>query len=136
MKDSITVEIIVNVPIEKAWEAWTDPEHIVRWAFASDDWEAPHATNNVRVGGQFSTTMRAKDKSAEFDLCGEYTAVDINSLLEYTLEGGRRVRVVFKSVDEGTKLTETFEPEYENTFELQRAGWQAILDNYKKQAER
>ncbi len=136
MKDPITVEIVVNVPVEKAWNVWTDPEHITKWAFASDDWEAPHATNNVRVGGQFSTTMRAKDKSAEFDLNGEYTVVEENAELHYTLEGGRKVTVVFTSVGDSTKITQTFEPEYENTFELQRVGWQAILENYKKQAEK
>lgn len=136
MKDPITVEVVVNVPVEIAWEIWTNPEHITKWAFASEDWEAPHAVNNLRVGGQFSTTMRAKDKSAEFDLNGEYSVVQENSVLSYTLEGGRKVDVVFTSMGDCTKISQTFEPEYENTFELQRIGWQAILDNYKKQAER
>lgn len=137
----ITVSTIVNAPIEKVWEFWNKPEHITQWAFASDDWEAPHAENDVRVGGKFKTTMAAKDKSASFDFTGIYTFVEENKIIEYDMDRAegedkpRHVKVVFESTPTGTKVTETFDPERENTEELQRSGWQAILDNFKKLVE-
>lgn len=135
MKDPITVSIQVNVPPAEAWKAWTDPQAITHWAFATDDWEAPHATNDVKVGGRFSTVMAAKDKSAQFEFGGMYTAVEPEALLEYTIDDGRKVRVAFEATNAGTKITEDFEPEHENTREMQAAGWQGILQNYKKYTE-
>lgn len=111
------------------------PEHIMRWAFASDDWEAPAASNDLRVGGEFTTTMAAKDKSASFDFGGKYSVVEENKLIEYDMSDGRHVRIEFSETPEGVAIVETFDPESENSEELQRNGWQAILDNFKKYTE-
>lgn len=135
-KNTITVETIVNAPLHKVWEYWNTPEHIVHWAFASDDWEAPTAENDFREGGKFTTTMAAKNKSECFDFTGIYTTIIEHELIEYDMEDGRHVKVVFTELPEGIKITETFDPENENSDELQRSGWQAILGNFKKYIER
>lgn len=135
-KNPITVEVIVHAPLSKVWDSWNQPEHITQWAFASDDWEAPKAENDLQVGGKFSTTMAAKDKSVSFDLIGTYTALTEHQLIEYDMEDGRHVKVVFTEVPEGVKVTETFDPEQENPEEMQRGGWQAILENFKKHTEK
>lgn len=82
----ITIQTVINAPIEKVWEYWNSPDHITKWAFADDTWEAPHAENDVRTGGKFSTTMAAKDKSASFDFTGVYTEVKEHELIEYDME--------------------------------------------------
>ena len=128
----ITIETTVNAPIEKVWEYWNKPEHITKWAFASDDWHAPASENDVRTGGKFKTRMEAKDGSSGFDFEGTYTNVKENELIEYEMSDGRKVSVKFEQTPEGVKITETFDPENENTPEVQRSGWQAILDNFKK----
>jgi len=134
-KKVITVQTVVNAPLEKVWKAWTEPEHIVQWAFAQDDWEAPSAENDVRTGGKFKTVMAAKDKSVSFDFTGTYTNVDGHEVIEYDMDDGRHVSIRFEEVPEGVKITETFEMENENSEEKQRSGWQAILENFKKHAE-
>jgi uncharacterized protein YndB with AHSA1/START domain len=133
----ITVEAIVKAPLTKVWEYWNKPEHIMSWAFASDDWEAPAAVNDLRVGGKFTTTMAAKDKSTSFDFTGTYNMVNEHKLIEYTMDGEdrRHVRVEFIDVPEGVKVIETFDPENENPEEMQRGGWQAILNNFKSYVE-
>ena len=135
MPSSITVQTIVNAPMEKVWDCWTNPQHITHWAFASDDWEAPHAENDLRVGGKFVTVMAAKDKSTSFDFNGVYSHVDQHNVIEYSIEGGRKVRVEFESLPEGIQVTEIFEAETINSDDKQRDGWQAILDNFKKYVE-
>lgn len=135
MKNTITVGTTIHASTPKVWECWNEPEHIVRWAFASEDWEAPEAENDVRIGGTFKTVMTAKDKTAGFDFTGTYTNVVEHALIEYDMSDGRHVRVVFTEVPGGVEITETFEPESENSNEVQRAGWQAILDNFKKYVE-
>jgi uncharacterized protein YndB with AHSA1/START domain len=134
-RKTITVETTVNAPIEKVWQYWNEPEHITKWAFASNDWEAPHAENDLKVGGKFKTVMAAKDKSSSFDFGGKYTVVIPSELIEYDMDDGRHVKTEFASTAEGVKVTVTFEMETENTEELQRSGWQAILDNFKKHTE-
>lgn len=131
----ITIQTVVAAPIEKVWECWINPEHITQWAFASNDWEAPYADNDLQVGHSFKTTMAAKDGSASFDFTGKYTNILEHELIDYVLEDGRRVITGFESVPEGVKVTQTFDPETENTRELQQSGWQAILDNFKKHVE-
>lgn len=131
----ITVQGVVNAPIEKVWEFWTRPEHITKWTFTSDDWEAPSAENDLRTGGRFKTVMAAKDKSAGFDFTGAYTAVKERELIEYDIDDGRHVKIVFENVPEGVKIVQTFDAETENTEEVQRSGWQSILDNFKKYTE-
>jgi uncharacterized protein YndB with AHSA1/START domain len=135
MKNAITVQTVVNAPVEKVWECWNRPEHITGWAFASDDWEAPAAENDLRVGGRFKTTMAAKDKSASFDFGGVYTRVKEHELIEYDMDDGRHVKVEFAESHQGVKITETFEPEDTHPENVQRSGWQAILNNFKKYAE-
>ena len=131
----ITVQTIVNAPMSNVWDAWNNPEHIVRWAFASDEWEAPAAENDLRTGGRFKTVMAAKDKSTSFDFEGVYSAVEEHKLIEYDMSDGRHVKVEFSETPEGIKVVETFDPENENSEELQRSGWQSILDNFKKYVE-
>ena len=135
MANSITIQTTINAPIEKVWECWNKPEHITQWAFASDDWEAPRAENDLRTGGKFTTMMAAKDKSASFDFGGVYTDVKENELIEYNLGDSRHVKVVFEQTPEGVRITEIFDPESVNSEERQRSGWQAILDNFKKYVE-
>ncbi|HEX6560737.1 MAG TPA: SRPBCC family protein [Nitrososphaera sp.] len=135
MKNAITVQTVVNAPVEKVWECWNRPEHITGWAFASDDWEAPAAENDLRVGGRFKTTMAAKDKSASFDFGGVYTSVKEHELIENDMDDGRHVKVEFADSPQGVKITETFEPENTHPENVQRSGWQAILNNFKKYAE-
>jgi uncharacterized protein YndB with AHSA1/START domain len=123
--------------MQTVWEYWNKPEHIVQWAFASDDWEAPAAENDLHVGGRFKTTMAAKDKSTSFDFTGTYTKVGEHEIIEYTMDDGRKVSVRFEITDDNhTKIIETFDPENENSEEMQRSGWQAILDNFKKHVEK
>ncbi len=134
--NKITITTIVSSPIEKVWEYWNEPKHISGWAFASDDWMAEGKENDVKVGGKFKTTMSAKDKSASFDFEGEYTAVEKNKALEYVMSDGREVKIEFVETPEGVRVTETFDPENENPLDMQRDGWQSILDNFKKYTER
>lgn len=131
----IKVEATVNAPIQKVWAFWTSPEHIVNWNNASEDWHTPKAENDLHVGGKFVFTMAARDGSVSFDFNGIYDEVVENQAIEYTLEDGRKVKIAFKSVGDRTEIIETFEAENQNPPELQQAGWQAILDNFKKYTE-
>ena len=131
----VIIETIVKSPISTVWSCWNKPEHIVNWAFASEDWEAPAAKNDLRVGGRFTTTMAAKDKSYSFDFSGTYTALKEYELIEYDIDDGRHVKVEFSKIPEGVKIKTTFDPENENSAEKQREGWQAIPNNFKKYTE-
>ena len=133
--NAITVSTTVNEPVEKVWEAWTNPKHITKWAFASEDWHAPYAENDLRDGGTFKTTMAAKDGSFSFDLGGTYTRVEPYTHIEYLLGDGRNVKIAFNKTIQGTEIIETFDPEKENPTDMQRDGWQAIINNFKKYAE-
>ena len=128
----ITVQTTINAPIEKVWKYWTEPQHIVNWTFASDDWEAPYSENDLRIGGKFKTVMSAKDKSSSFDFNGVYTDVKVHEIIAYDIEGGRHVTIIFLTKPDGVEVTETFDAEDINSVELQRTGWQAILENFKK----
>jgi uncharacterized protein YndB with AHSA1/START domain len=134
-KPVVTIEATVNAPVEKVWKYWGEPQHITRWAFASPDWHAPHAENDLRTNGKFTTTMAAKDGSYSFEFGGVYTKVEPNKLAEYELGDGRKVKVSFSEAGNQTKVTQQFEAENENPVEFQKAGWQAILDNMKKYTE-
>lgn len=134
-KTTITVETIVQVPVEKVWECWTKPEHITKWNNASDDWHTPRAENDLRVGGKFLCRMESRDGSMGFDFSGVYDEVKANEQIVYTLDDHRKVKIIFTGNATETTVTETFEAENENSIELQRGGWQAILDNFKKYAE-
>lgn len=117
------------------WDNWTLPEHITKWTFASPDWHAPHATNDVQVGGKFITRMEAIDGSVGFDFGGTYTNVEHHKVLAYTMGDGRKVSVIFTETPDGVTVTETFDPESLNAPEMQRAGWQSLLDSFKKYTE-
>src|SRR5215510_4471397 len=134
-KTAITVEAVVKAPIEKVWSCWTEPKHITKWCQASDDWHAPYAENDVRTGGKFKTTMAAKDGSFSFDFGGTYDNVQPHKLIEYSIADGRKVKITFATSGNDTKVVETFDAENENPIEMQRGGWQAILDNFKKYTE-
>jgi uncharacterized protein YndB with AHSA1/START domain len=134
-KTSITVEATIHAPVKKVWQLWTTPEHITKWNQASDDWHTPLAENDLRTGGQFISRMEAKDGSVSFDFAGVYDEVKPNKVLAFTLGDGRKVKVSFAGDGTETKVTETFEAEGTNPVEMQRSGWQAILDNFKKYVE-
>jgi uncharacterized protein YndB with AHSA1/START domain len=134
-KQTVTIETVVKAPAEKVWKIWTMPEHIKRWNNASDDWHTPRAENDLRDGGTFLIRMEARDGSFGFDFGGTYNKVIANKEIDYTLGDGRKVNVTFSSSGNETKVIETFEAESENSIEMQRGGWQAILNNFKKYTE-
>jgi uncharacterized protein YndB with AHSA1/START domain len=134
-KTIITVENTINAPVEKVWQYWTQPEHITKWNSASDDWHSPRAENDVREGGKFQIRMEAKDGSMGFDFFGVYDKVKKNEYIEYTMGDGRKVQVSFTGEGNKTKLVESFEAESTNPVELQKGGWQSILDSFKKHTE-
>ena len=134
-RTSVTVEANVNAPVEKVWAMWSEPRHIMNWNSASEDWHTPRAENDLRTGGTFSSRMEAKDGSFGFDFGGVYDEVVPNKTIAYTMGDGRKVNVRFTSEGNITKVTETFDAEETNPVEMQRGGWQAILDNFKKYAE-
>jgi len=134
-RTNITIETTVNAPVEKVWLYFTQPEHVKNWNNASDDWHTPSAQNDLRAGGNFVYRMEAKDGSFGFDFGGTYDAVKENEYLEYTLGDGRKVKASFIGQGKATKVLENFEAESTNPIDMQRTGWQAILDNFKKYTE-
>jgi uncharacterized protein YndB with AHSA1/START domain len=135
-KKTITVQAVINAPVEKVWNLWTTPGHITKWNNASGDWHTPRAENDLRVGKKFLYRMEAKDGSFGFDFAGVYDEIKRNELITYTIDDGRKVKVTFtKNNDAETKVVETFEAESTNPIEMQRGGWQAILDSFKKYVE-
>ncbi len=132
---SITVRTSTQESLEKVWDYWTSPEHIVNWNFASDDWYCPKATNDLKVNGSFNYTMAAKDDTMSFDFEGKYTEIENHKKIVYNIIDGRKVTISFNVLDGKTIITQTFEPENENTVDLQRSGWQAIMTNFKKYIE-
>jgi uncharacterized protein YndB with AHSA1/START domain len=131
----ITVEVIVQSPVEKVWDCWTNPKHIIHWNYASEDWHTPFAENDLRIGGRFISRMEAKDGKMGFDFSGEYVQVEKHKLIEYVLEDARHVKVSFNPNRNETTVTEVFDAEKINPAELQQAGWQAILNNFKNYVE-
>jgi uncharacterized protein YndB with AHSA1/START domain len=131
----ITVQSNVNAPIETVWECWTTPEHIMKWNNASEDWHTPYAENDLQVGGKFKSTMASKDGTMSFDFEGVYTLVKQNEAIEYVMADGRKVEISFEETADVVLVIESFDPETENPEEMQKDGWQAILDNFKKHVE-
>ena len=134
-KTPITIEAIINAPVEKVWQYWSEPAHITKWTFAASDWQAPYAENDLKTEGKFKTRMEAKDGSMGFDFEGVYSKVEEHKLIEYGLGDGRQVKITFAETDGKTKVIETFDPENQNPIEMQRDGWKSILDNFKKYTE-
>src|SRR5690606_31869918 len=131
----ITVETTVKAPVEKVWEQYTSPAHIVKWNSASDDWHTTKAENDLRAGGRFLSRMEAKDGSVGFDFEGVYDDVQINERLAYTMTDGRKAEITFTGENNETKMIVIFDAENENPADMQREGWQAILDSFKKHTE-
>lgn len=131
----IIVQAVVQAPIGKVWRYWTEPDHITKWNQASEDWHAPRAENNLQAGGTFLTRMEAKDGSMGFDFGGVYDVVNQHEVISYTIEDGRRVEITFVDQGNETKIIQTFDAENANPVELQQAGWQAIMDNFKAYTE-
>ncbi|MFD3003466.1 SRPBCC domain-containing protein [Pontibacter toksunensis] len=132
---NIKVSTTIQAPVEKVWKYWTEPQHIMQWNNASGEWHTPRAENDLRVGGKFLSRMEARDGSMGFDFSGIYTAIQEHKLIEYALEDGRKVQVLFVPNGRETSVTETFAAEQTHPVEMQRAGWQAILDNFKSYVE-
>jgi uncharacterized protein YndB with AHSA1/START domain len=131
----ITVQVTIKESVSKVWQNWTEVEHIINWNFAASDWHCPVAKNNLALGGEFHYTMAARDNSMSFDFWGTYQQIEHEKRIEIVLGDGRKMTVLFEVADAGTIVIEHFEPEQENTIELQQAGWQMILDNFKKYTE-
>lgn len=132
---SITVEALVNAPVASVWEYWTEPKHITKWNAASEEWHTPYAENDLRPGGKFVSRMEAKDGSVGFDFGGVYDQVAVNESISYTLGDGRKVKINFIPQGNSTKVIESFDAESTHSIEMQQAGWQAILNNFKQYAE-
>lgn len=133
--EQIEVKTIVNAPIGQVWECWTSPKHIVKWNFASNDWHCPKAENNLTIGGEFHYLMEAKDGSFSFDFWGTFVNIEQGKYIEILLGDGRKVSVLFELLETQTIITEKFTPETLNTVELQKTGWEMILDNFKLYVE-
>ena len=131
----IKIARAVNASLDKVWDAWNNPADIMQWNAASDDWHTTASAVDLRVGGRFCSRMEAKDGSAGFDLCGTYTRLAQKNLIAYSLDDGRTVEIEFSPLANGVRVTETFEAETQNDPELQREGWQSILDNFARHVE-
>ena len=132
---NITIEVIVSAPIKLVWDTWNNPIHIIHWNHASDDWHSPYAKNDFNVGGKFTYRMEAKDNSFGFDFSGTYEEIINHKLIVTRLDDNRLVRTEFLELDDYVKVVETFVAEEENSIELQKQGWMAILTNFKKYTE-
>lgn len=134
-KARIRIDAVINAPVEKVWDYYTGPAHITQWNQASPDWHCPSATNDLRPGGKFSSTMAAKNGSFSFDFWGIYDEVEKHKKIIYTMGDGRKADVLFTTTGPSTKIVVSFEPEDQNTLELQQGGWQAILNSFKQYTE-
>ena len=131
----ITVTTNIKAPLTMVWKCWTEPNHVQNWNFASSDWHCPTTENDLKIGGEFHYMMAAKDGSFSFDFWGTFMNIQEEKSLEIILGDGRKMSVLFEGIGEEAIITEIFEPEEINSIELQKEGWQAILDNFKKYTE-
>ncbi len=135
-RKTITVGTYISQPIHRVWKLWTQPEHIINWNYANDSWHCPKAHNDLKPGGKFNWRMEPKEGGDGFDFSGVYKKVSTEDKIVMMLDDGRMVTIDFTKLENGTKITETFEVENENSIEDQRKGWQAILDTFKGYAMR
>ncbi len=133
--DKIEIKTRVNAPLSKVWEFWNDEKHIVNWNAASPEWHTTKAENDLRPDGRFSYRMEAKDGSFGFDFEGTYRQVEPQQFISYELGDGRKTEIHFSEKESQVEITEIFDPESQNSLDLQRQGWQAILDNFKSYVE-
>lgn len=131
----ITIDSIISATPEKIWVYWTEPDHITKWNFASNDWCCPSAENDLVVGGKYKARMEAKDRSFGFDFEAVYDEIIEHEKITYTLADSRKVTTTFEKLEGTIKVTTVFDAESENPIEMQRDGWQAILNNFKKYVE-
>ena len=132
----IKIEANISAPLKKVWSYWTSPDHITKWNFADPSWCCPSASNDLKVGGKYTARMEAKDGSFGFDFEGIYDEVSVQKRLIYTMSVGRKVNTQFESAGDMTKITTVFDAEAENSLEMQKSGWQAILNNFKNYTEK
>lgn len=135
MDTTIQIEAVISSPLSKVWSYWTEPKHITQWNFAIPEWQCPSASNDLRVGGKYAARMEAKDGSFGFDFEAVYDEVVPQKKLTYTIADGRKVTTTFEVQGEATKVITVFVAEKQNPIEMQRGGWQAILNNFKKYTE-
>ncbi|MBO9596541.1 MAG: SRPBCC family protein [Cohnella sp.] len=131
----VTVQAVIQAPVDKVWKCWTEPNHITKWNQASEDWHSPRSENDLRVGGKFTTRMEAKDGSMGFDFGGIYDEVKLHETIAYTMGDGRKVEITFVDQGDATTVIETFDAENTHPVEFQQAGWQAIMNNFKQYTE-
>lgn len=131
----IRIEALISAPQSKVWTYWTEPNHITKWNFAIPEWHCPSATNDLKVGGRYVARMEAKDGSFGFDFEGVYDEIKPQQKLTYTMPDGRKVETTFEQHDGKTKVVTVFDAEDQNSLEMQKNGWQAILNNFKKYTE-
>jgi uncharacterized protein YndB with AHSA1/START domain len=131
----VPVQAVIQAPVEKVWRYWTEPGHITKWNQPSDDWHSPKAENDLRAGGKFLTRMEAKDGSMGFDFGGVYDVVKQHETISYTIGDGRRVDITFVDQGNETKVMEIFDAESTHPVDFQQAGWQGILDSFKRYTE-
>lgn len=141
--EKIKVEVIVKNNIKEAWNKWVSPKNIKEWCHASDDWSVGEVLNDISVGGRFLTNMHAIDNSASFNFEGTYKEIDEYKKIVYIMDKSeneeyvRECEILFEEINEKeTKVTEIFDSESVNSIEMQKAGWQSILDNFKKHCEK
>lgn len=133
--EKIEIIALVNADNEKVWDCYTNPKHIVNWNFADPSWHCPSAENDLKIGGKYLARMEAKDGSFGFDFEAYYTQLSKGESFSYEF-GGRVATVIFKSKGDQTEVKVVFDPETQNPIEMQKAGWQSILNNFKKYVER
>lgn len=131
----ITVQTTVNAALDKVWFAFNNPEDIVKWNQASPDWHCPKAENDLQNGGTLKSTMAAKDGSFQFEFEAKYDEIIPNKFIRYYIADGRKVEIDFMEENNSTVITQKFDPENQNLEEMQRQGWQAILDSFKNYVE-
>jgi uncharacterized protein YndB with AHSA1/START domain len=131
----ITIENTIKAPITIVWNCWTMPEHIIKWNYASEDWHTTRSENDLQIGGKFLSRMEAKDGSFGFDFFGFYDEIIFQKSIKYTMGDNRKASLTFEETTSGIRIIEQFEPETENTIDLQQFGWQAILNNFKTYVE-
>lgn len=134
MMERITVKTTVLAGLEKSWDYYTNPIHIVHWNFADPSWHCPSATNDMKIGGTYKARMEARDGSFGFDFEANYTSIEKNKSFTYEF-GGRIATVNFNPMGAETEIIVTFDPETQNPIEMQKVGWQAILNNFKNYCE-
>jgi uncharacterized protein YndB with AHSA1/START domain len=135
MTNPIKIQNEIHASLENAWNAYTQPQHIVNWNFASDDWHCPQAEVELKPGGTYKARMEAKDGSFGFDFIATFDYIEPQNKIQYHLDDGRKVETIWETKEDSVIITTYFEPENQNPIEMQQEGWQAILNNYKKYVE-